>query len=125
MYLPLEKQKPCIHVMSQWEDRTYRMYNSNMLDNIARLFVCSHASAQSETSVFQECRLSLNIHPVKRSILFQEEGVATVTGLHKKSDPGAASRLKMVLKDLHMDARFLNYCNCRHIKMTEVVKVPL
>ncbi|XP_056904113.1 fer-1-like protein 6 [Takifugu flavidus] len=72
MYLPLEKQKPCIHVMSQWEDRTYRMYNSNMLDNIARLF---------------------------------EEGVAIVTELHKKSDPGAASRLKMVLKDLHMDAR--------------------
>lgn len=51
MYLPLEKQKPCIHVMSQWEDRTYRMYNSNMLDNIARLFVCSHASTVTETSV--------------------------------------------------------------------------
>lgn len=48
MYLPLEKQKPCINVMSHWEDRTYRMYNSNMLDNIARLFVCSHESAQSQ-----------------------------------------------------------------------------
>lgn len=62
--------------------------------------------------------MSLNIHPVKRSILFQEEGVATVTELHKKLDPGAAPKLKMVLKDLHMDARFLNYCNYMYIKMT-------
>uniref|UniRef100_A0A3Q1FBX6 Fer-1-like protein 6 n=1 Tax=Acanthochromis polyacanthus TaxID=80966 RepID=A0A3Q1FBX6_9TELE len=38
MYLPLEKQKPCVHVVSHWEDRSYRLYNSNMLDNIARLF---------------------------------------------------------------------------------------
>ncbi|XP_019731208.1 fer-1-like protein 6 [Hippocampus comes] len=38
MYLPLEKQKPCINVLSQWEDRTYRLYNSNMLENIAALF---------------------------------------------------------------------------------------
>lgn len=48
MYLPLEKQKPCIHVMSRWEDRTYRMYNSNMLENIARLFVCFHTSTQTK-----------------------------------------------------------------------------
>nr|XP_061799780.1 fer-1-like protein 6 [Nerophis lumbriciformis] len=38
MYLPLEKQKPCINVLSQWEDRTYRLYNSNMLENIVVLF---------------------------------------------------------------------------------------
>uniref|UniRef100_A0A665X0U7 C2 domain-containing protein n=1 Tax=Echeneis naucrates TaxID=173247 RepID=A0A665X0U7_ECHNA len=38
MYLPLEKQKPCIHVLSHWEDRTYRLYHSNMLENIAALF---------------------------------------------------------------------------------------
>ncbi|XP_047192999.1 fer-1-like protein 6 isoform X1 [Scophthalmus maximus] len=38
MYLPLEKQKPCINVLSHWENRTYRLYNSNMLDNIAVLF---------------------------------------------------------------------------------------
>uniref|UniRef100_A0A3P8TH69 Fer-1 like family member 6 n=1 Tax=Amphiprion percula TaxID=161767 RepID=A0A3P8TH69_AMPPE len=38
MYLPLEKQKPCIHVVSHWEDRSYRLYNSNMLENIALLF---------------------------------------------------------------------------------------
>ncbi|XP_019113109.2 fer-1-like protein 6 isoform X2 [Larimichthys crocea] len=38
MYLPLEKQKPCINVLSHWEDRTYRLYNSNMLENIAVLF---------------------------------------------------------------------------------------
>uniref|UniRef100_A0A3Q3JTY7 C2 domain-containing protein n=1 Tax=Monopterus albus TaxID=43700 RepID=A0A3Q3JTY7_MONAL len=39
MYLPLEKQKHCISVQGSWEDRTYRLYNSNMLDNIASLFV--------------------------------------------------------------------------------------
>ncbi|XP_054644140.1 fer-1-like protein 6 isoform X3 [Dunckerocampus dactyliophorus] len=38
MYLPLDKQKPCINVLSQWEDRSYRLYNSNMLENIAALF---------------------------------------------------------------------------------------
>ncbi|KAL3969404.1 nuclease HARBI1 [Sarotherodon galilaeus] len=37
MYLPLEKQKPCINVLSHWEDRTYRMHNSNILENIAVL----------------------------------------------------------------------------------------
>lgn len=78
-----------------------------------------------ETPVFWEHNLSVNIHPVKRSILFQEEGVAIVTELHKKLDPGAAAKLKMVLKELHMDARFLNYCYCTHIKMKELVKIPL
>uniref|UniRef100_A0A3Q0SXS2 Fer-1 like family member 6 n=1 Tax=Amphilophus citrinellus TaxID=61819 RepID=A0A3Q0SXS2_AMPCI len=38
MYLPLEMRKPCINVLSYWEDRTYRMHNSNMLENIAVLF---------------------------------------------------------------------------------------
>lgn len=65
--------------------------------------VCMFSRKHSHRDI---SRLSLNIHPVNRSILFQEEGVATVTELHKKSDLGAASRLKMVLKDLHMDARF-------------------
>ncbi|XP_008303313.1 fer-1-like protein 6, partial [Stegastes partitus] len=45
MYLPLEKQKPCVHVVSHWEDRTYRLYNSNMLENIAVLFEEGVASA--------------------------------------------------------------------------------
>ncbi|XP_028250241.1 fer-1-like protein 6 [Parambassis ranga] len=38
MYLPLEKQKPCVSVLSHWEGRTYRLHNSNMLENIAVLF---------------------------------------------------------------------------------------
>lgn len=38
MYLPLEKQKPCINLISQWEDRTYRLYNSNMLEDIVVQF---------------------------------------------------------------------------------------
>lgn len=43
MYLPLEKQKPCINLISQWEDRTYRLYNSNMLEDIVVQFVCAKA----------------------------------------------------------------------------------
>nr|XP_046260385.1 fer-1-like protein 6 isoform X2 [Scatophagus argus] len=45
MYLPLEKQKPCISLLSDWEDRTYRMCNSNMLEYIAVLFEEGVASA--------------------------------------------------------------------------------
>ncbi|KAM7406952.1 hypothetical protein PAMA_002925 [Pampus argenteus] len=45
MYLPLEKNKPCINVLSQWEDRMYRLYNSNMLENMAVLFEEGIASA--------------------------------------------------------------------------------
>ncbi|XP_068602838.1 fer-1-like protein 6 [Brachionichthys hirsutus] len=37
-HLPLEKQKPCVNVLSVWENRTYRLYHSNMLENIALLF---------------------------------------------------------------------------------------
>ncbi|KAI3356016.1 hypothetical protein L3Q82_017285 [Scortum barcoo] len=72
MYLPLEKQKPCINVLSYWEDRTYRLYNSNMLENIAVLF---------------------------------EEGVASASELHKKSDPGAEHMLKTILREFCIDAR--------------------
>ncbi|KAG7240430.1 hypothetical protein INR49_027001 [Caranx melampygus] len=45
MHLPLEKQKPCVNVLSHWENRTYRLYNSNMLENIAVLFEGGVASA--------------------------------------------------------------------------------
>ncbi|KAJ4921160.1 hypothetical protein JOQ06_022268 [Pogonophryne albipinna] len=38
MYLPMEKQKPCITLLSHWENRTYRHHNSNLLENIAVLF---------------------------------------------------------------------------------------
>uniref|UniRef100_A0AAY4B208 C2 domain-containing protein n=1 Tax=Denticeps clupeoides TaxID=299321 RepID=A0AAY4B208_9TELE len=34
-YLPIHNRKPCIHVMSSWEDQTYRLHYSNVLDRIA------------------------------------------------------------------------------------------
>lgn len=37
-YLPIHQQKPCVHVMSCWEDRTYRLHSSNLLENIAVMF---------------------------------------------------------------------------------------
>ncbi|KAG9271565.1 fer-1-like protein 6 [Astyanax mexicanus] len=37
-YLPISTRKPCIHVQCSWEDRTYRLHHSNMLDRIAFLF---------------------------------------------------------------------------------------
>ncbi|XP_041856982.1 fer-1-like protein 6 isoform X2 [Melanotaenia boesemani] len=45
MYLPLEKQKPCVSVLSYWEDRTYRLSTSNMLENMAMLFEDGVSSA--------------------------------------------------------------------------------
>ncbi|KAL6100438.1 fer1l6 [Pungitius sinensis] len=45
MHLPLEKQKPCVSVLSSWENRAYRLHTSNMLDNIAVLFEEGVASA--------------------------------------------------------------------------------
>uniref|UniRef100_A0A3Q2DZI6 Fer-1 like family member 6 n=1 Tax=Cyprinodon variegatus TaxID=28743 RepID=A0A3Q2DZI6_CYPVA len=49
MYLPLEK-KPCVNVVSYWEDRTYRLHNSNMLENIATLFVSTDKQTQKKSS---------------------------------------------------------------------------
>ncbi|KAM8858333.1 fer-1-like protein 6 [Synchiropus picturatus] len=46
MYLPLEKQKPCISILSQWEDRTYRLHTANMLEDIASLLEESIAKAE-------------------------------------------------------------------------------
>ncbi|XP_067109609.1 fer-1-like protein 6 [Osmerus mordax] len=45
MHLPIGRKKPCVHVFSRWEDRTYRLYNSNMLENIATVFEQGMASA--------------------------------------------------------------------------------
>ncbi|XP_055072011.2 fer-1-like protein 6 [Misgurnus anguillicaudatus] len=38
MYLPISKQKPCVYIYSNWEDRAYRLHHSNMLDAIALMF---------------------------------------------------------------------------------------
>ncbi|KAJ8255189.1 hypothetical protein GJAV_G00202030 [Gymnothorax javanicus] len=35
MYLPIRDQKPCVHLFSRWKDQTFRLYYSNMLENIA------------------------------------------------------------------------------------------
>ncbi|KAJ8352748.1 hypothetical protein SKAU_G00242240 [Synaphobranchus kaupii] len=35
LYLPFLDRKPCVHVFSLWEDQTFRLYYSNMLENIA------------------------------------------------------------------------------------------
>ncbi|XP_033842448.1 fer-1-like protein 6 [Periophthalmus magnuspinnatus] len=52
MYLPLEKQKPCINLVSQWEGRTYRLYISNMLENIANHF---EESLDTVTEYHRKC----------------------------------------------------------------------
>lgn len=43
--------------------------------------------------------------------LFQEEGVAGVAELHKKSDPVAKDELNTVLKEFCMDARYSDHFN--------------
>uniref|UniRef100_A0A671Z1A9 Fer-1 like family member 6 n=1 Tax=Sparus aurata TaxID=8175 RepID=A0A671Z1A9_SPAAU len=69
MYLPLEK-KPCVNVLSHWEDRTYRLFNSNMLENIAVVFVCTHTHT--------------HIHRRPVLILFAELKSSYLTQLDKK-----------------------------------------
>ncbi|KAK2905697.1 hypothetical protein Q8A73_009640 [Channa argus] len=64
MHLPLERQKPCINVLSQWEDRTYRLYNSNMLENIANLFEEGVATA---TELHK--KLDPGVEPLLRTVL--------------------------------------------------------
>uniref|UniRef100_A0A8C9VNJ1 Fer-1 like family member 6 n=1 Tax=Scleropages formosus TaxID=113540 RepID=A0A8C9VNJ1_SCLFO len=39
LYLPILNRKPCVHVISRWEDQTFRLHYSNMLENIAVTFV--------------------------------------------------------------------------------------
>ncbi|KPP67586.1 fer-1-like protein 6-like [Scleropages formosus] len=38
LYLPILNRKPCVHVISRWEDQTFRLHYSNMLENIAVTF---------------------------------------------------------------------------------------
>ncbi|XP_028992475.1 fer-1-like protein 6 [Betta splendens] len=64
MHLPLEKKKPCINVLSHWEDRTYRLYNSNMLENIALLF---EEGVESVATLHK--RLDLGAEPLLRTVL--------------------------------------------------------
>ncbi|XP_066543887.1 fer-1-like protein 6 [Amia ocellicauda] len=37
-YLPILNKKPSVHVVSRWEDETFRLYYSNVLENIADTF---------------------------------------------------------------------------------------
>ncbi|XP_063069858.1 fer-1-like protein 6 isoform X2 [Engraulis encrasicolus] len=46
-YLPIHQRKPCIHVTSYWQDRTYRLHYSNVLDSIAVAFEEGVAKAGS------------------------------------------------------------------------------
>ncbi|XP_076119323.1 fer-1-like protein 6 [Alosa pseudoharengus] len=46
-YLPIGQKKPCVHVMSCWEGRTYRLHYSNVLDSIAIAFEEGVAKAGS------------------------------------------------------------------------------
>lgn len=55
---------------------------------------------------FKETKSRFNTNKANRKLSgFQEEGVASATELHRKSDPGAEPMLKAVLKDFRMDAR--------------------
>uniref|UniRef100_A0A8C5FKL2 C2 domain-containing protein n=1 Tax=Gadus morhua TaxID=8049 RepID=A0A8C5FKL2_GADMO len=46
LHLPLS-QKPCVQVVSLWEDRTYRLFTSNLLENIALNLVHTHTHAHT------------------------------------------------------------------------------
>uniref|UniRef100_A0A3P9PSE2 Fer-1-like protein 6 n=1 Tax=Poecilia reticulata TaxID=8081 RepID=A0A3P9PSE2_POERE len=122
MYLPLEKKKPCASVVSSWEDRTYRLYNSNMLENIAVLsFVllfkmrCAfyrNFIAAAEAKLKAELKSSyLTILDKKRLTMCKQElesmvGEAEMLGGRKTAARGVKEMLQEATK-LEQKLRFL------------------
>uniref|UniRef100_A0A672YX44 C2 domain-containing protein n=1 Tax=Sphaeramia orbicularis TaxID=375764 RepID=A0A672YX44_9TELE len=103
MYLPLDRYKPCVTVQSQWENRTYRLYNSNILENIVNLFVRknTHTHMRTQhTSVF----INFYIHV----LLFQESmiGEARHVAERRRKSSGVKEMLQDATKLIHK-LRFL------------------
>ncbi|XP_023661455.1 fer-1-like protein 6 isoform X2 [Paramormyrops kingsleyae] len=68
LHLALLNQKPCVHVTSRWEDQTFRLNYSNMLENVALAFE-GGVSKVAELSLTSDAEaLSLAHH------VFQEFG---------------------------------------------------
>ncbi|KAL4635807.1 fer-1-like protein 6 [Arapaima gigas] len=63
LYLPIFNHKPCVHVISQWEDQTFRLNYSNMLENIAVMFEEGVAKV-TELSVVSKSEAESLIHHV-------------------------------------------------------------
>lgn len=102
MYLPISKQKPCVYIYSNWEDRAYRLHHSNMLDTIAIMFVCQ-LSAQF---LFITPRCDHMVICIVFDVCWmQEDGVAKVKELDKMLNPKAESFMKHVLREFCKDAR--------------------
>ncbi|KAL0985656.1 hypothetical protein UPYG_G00160070, partial [Umbra pygmaea] len=51
MYIPIPQKKPCVHVVSSWEDRTYRLHSSNLLEKMAEMFEEGMAKAEEMNKV--------------------------------------------------------------------------
>ncbi|XP_056144940.1 fer-1-like protein 6 [Lampris incognitus] len=102
MYLLLEDQKPCVQMFSHWEDRTYRLHNSNMLENIAVLF----EEAVAEAAELNR-KSDLGAEPLLRTALrdFQAEARSFIAT--------AEAKLKAGLKRSHLtqlDRKRLTMC---------------
>uniref|UniRef100_A0A6Q2Z7K7 C2 domain-containing protein n=1 Tax=Esox lucius TaxID=8010 RepID=A0A6Q2Z7K7_ESOLU len=60
MYLPIQQRKPCVHLVSRWENRTYRLHSSNLLENITLTFVRNILVVVPSFIVFAEERVKRN-----------------------------------------------------------------
>ncbi|KAL7881937.1 hypothetical protein AOLI_G00087860 [Acnodon oligacanthus] len=65
-HLPISTRRPCIHVRSSWEDRTYRLHHSNMLDRIALMFEEGVAKVAQMDKVKQP-----GVEPLMRAVLHE------------------------------------------------------
>ncbi|KAK2849906.1 hypothetical protein Q7C36_008689 [Tachysurus vachellii] len=63
-YLPITNKKPCVHVWSSWEDWTYRLHHSNMLDRIAIMFEEGVAKVKELDKLVDPCA-----EPFMRAVL--------------------------------------------------------
>ncbi|XP_034144965.1 fer-1-like protein 6 isoform X2 [Esox lucius] len=93
MYLPIQQRKPCVHLVSRWENRTYRLHSSNLLENITLTFEEGVAKAE-ELNKLSDPTTEALIHQVfqefivgaRSFIVFAEERVKRnqLTTLDKK-----------------------------------------
>uniref|UniRef100_A0AAY5KAT0 C2 domain-containing protein n=1 Tax=Esox lucius TaxID=8010 RepID=A0AAY5KAT0_ESOLU len=88
MYLPIQQRKPCVHLVSRWENRTYRLHSSNLLENITLTFVRNILVVVPSFIVFAEERVKRNQLTTldkKRLTMCKQELVGSLSNLYHRS----------------------------------------
>lgn len=109
-HLPYFERKPCIYIKSWWQDQRRRLYNANIIDNIADKLAspplcwssdeqqCVHSVRSSwiQTQSMDECKCFL---------MGQEDGLNDVQEIIKTEKAYPERRLRGVLEELSRGCR--------------------